>query len=119
MSALSFDELLELAAVKGGPIELEVKAFGGRKVYVRNPTSYDVDSWRMYCNRNQTGGMLAAKLVQIMLCDENGKRTIPQTEEALRKLAESDPKAIDEIAKFCLPLVNEPTEVDLEDEKKV
>lgn len=116
--SLSFEELLNLAAIKSGPLELEVKALGGRKVYVRNPSSYDVDSWRMYCSRNQAGGTLAAKLVQLLLCDDRGERTVPQTDEALRQLAESDPRAIDEIAKFCLPLVNEPSEEMLDEEKK-
>lgn len=116
---LSFDELLGLAALKGGPLELEVKGLGGRKVYVRNPSSADVDAWRMYCNKHQAGDApMAARLVQIMLCDEHGDRVVPQTEEALEALAKSDPRVIDEIAKFCLPLVNEPAEEALEEEKK-
>jgi hypothetical protein len=117
--SLSFDELLDLAAIKGGPLDLEVKSLGGRKVFVRNPSSADVDQWRMYCNRHQSGDApLAARLVQIMLCDERGRRTVPQTDEALAALAESDPRVVDEIAKFCLGLVNEPTEEALEEEKK-
>lgn len=117
--SLSFDELLGLAAIKGGPLDLEVKSLGGRKVYIRNPSSADVDQWRMYCNKHQGGDApLAAKLVQIMLCDERGQRAVPQTDEALAALADSDPRVIDEIAKFCLPLVNEPTDEALEEEKK-
>lgn len=115
---LSFDELLDLAALKGGPLELEVKALGGRKVYVRNPTSADIDAWRMWANRNQnTGAPMAAKLVSIMLCDEHGDRIVPQSDEALAALAASDPKVIDEIAKFCLPLVNDPGEEGIDAEK--
>jgi hypothetical protein len=116
---MTFDELLDLAARKG-PIEYEVKAWGGRKVFVRDPSSADVDEWRMYCSRNAAAGgrPFAAKLVSLMLCDEDGERIVPQTEEALAKLADGDPKAIDEIAKFCLPLVNEPSEDDLDNEKK-
>lgn len=117
--SLSFDELLDLAAIKGGPIEIEIKSLG-RKVFVRSPSSADVDAWRMHCNRHQGGDApLAAKLVQLMLCDERGRRTVPQTAEALEALANSDPRAIDEIAKACLPLVNEPTEEAIDDEKKV
>lgn len=117
-SAMSFDELLDLAA-RGPALEVQVKALGGRTVHVRNPSSADVDEWRMWCNRHQAGDRpLAAKLVQIMLCDPDGNRTVPQTDEALAQLADRDPKVIDEIAKFCLPLVNEPTEEVLEDEKK-
>lgn len=119
MAAISFDELLDLAAVKGGPLEVEIKSLGGRKVHIRNPSSADVDQWRMYCNRHQAGDApLAARLVQIMLCDANGNRTVPQTDEALAALGDSDPRVIDEIAKVCLPLVNEPADEDLDDEKK-
>jgi hypothetical protein len=116
--SLSFDELLDLAARKG-PHEFEVRALGGKKVYIRDPSSADVDAWRMHCSRHQSGDSpLAAKLVQLLLCDEEGERIVPQTEEALAKLADGDPKAIDEIAKLCLPLVQEPSEDDLENEKK-
>jgi hypothetical protein len=117
--SLSFDELLDLAAIKGGPLELEVQSLGGKKVFVRNPSSADVDAWRMHCNRHQGGDApLAARLVQLMLCDEHGRRTVPQTAEALESLAASNPRVIDEIAKFCLPLCQEPTEEAIDDEKK-
>jgi hypothetical protein len=116
---VSFEELLDLAAIKGGPLELDVKSLGGRRVYVRNPTSGDVDMWRMWCNRHQAGDApLAAKLVQLMLCDEHGQHAVPQTDEALQALAGTDPRVIDEIAKFCLPLVNDPGEDGVEAEKK-
>lgn len=118
---LTFDELLDLAAINGGPLELELKSLGGRKVFVRNPTSADVDAWRMHCNRHQAGDApLAARLVQIMLCDEHGQPVVPQTPDALARLAGSDPRVIDEIAKFCAPLVNEPPDTDarLDAEKK-
>lgn len=115
---LTFDELLDLSSRKG-PFEYQVKAWGGRQVYLRDPSSADVDEWRMYCSRHQTGGApFAAKIVQIMLCDAEGERVVPQTAEALAKLADGDPKAIDEIAKFCLPLMNEPSEDELDDAKK-
>lgn len=117
--ALSFDELLNLA-VRKGPHEFEIRALGGKKIYVREPSSADVDAWRMHCSRHQSGDApLAAKLVQLLLCDEEGEQIVPQTAEALAKLADGDPKTIDEIAKHCLPLVNEPSEDDLENEKKV
>lgn len=117
--SLSFDELLDLAAVKGGPLAIQVKSLGGRTVHVRQPSSADVDQWRMWCSKHQAGDApLAARLVQIMLCDEHGERVVPQTDEALEALAARDPRVIDEIAKVCLPLVNEPTEEALEDEKK-
>lgn len=116
--ALSFDELLDLAARKG-PIEYHVKALGGKTVFVRDPSSADVDEWRMYCRNNQGGGKpMAAKLVQIMLCDSAGDRTVPQTDEALRQLADSNPAAIDEIALFCMPMVNDPSDEALDEEKK-
>lgn len=116
--ALTFDELLDLAARKG-PVEYEVKAWGGRKVFLRDPSSGDVDDWRIYCSRNQAGGKpFAAKLVSLLLCDADGERIVPQTDEALAQLADSNAAAIDEIAKFALALVAEPSEDDLEQEKK-
>lgn len=115
---MSFDELLGLAARKG-PIEYEVRAWNGRKVWLRNPSSADCDEWRNYCLRNQAGGRpFAAKLVSILLCDEDGNRIVPRGDEALERLADGDPRAIDEIAKFALPMVNEPSDEELEDEKK-
>lgn len=116
---LTFDELLDLAARKAGPLEYEVKAFGGKKVFVRDPSSADVDEWRMWCRNHQGGDKpMAAKLVQILLCDQHGDRIVPQTDAALQQLADSNPKAIDEIAHFCLPLVQETTDEELEEEKK-
>lgn len=106
MSALTFDELLDLAKLKG-PLSLEVKAWGGRKVFVRDPSSADVDEWRMYCNQNKGKTVpFAAKLCQLMLCDEAGERIVPQDDEALEALAGVDADGIDEVSQFCLPLVN-------------
>jgi hypothetical protein len=116
-SALSFDELLELAALDPRPIELEIKSLG-RSVLVRNPSSGDVDKWRYYAARNQdTGKPMSAKLVQLMLCDQFGERVIPQTDEGLAELAKLDPKVIDEIAMKCMPFIKEPTEEEVEKEK--
>lgn len=115
---IKFDELLDLAARKG-PLEYEVKAWGGRKVFVRDPSSADVDEWRVWCRNHIGGGKpMAAKLVQIMLCDEHGERIVPQTQEGLEQLADLNPRGIDELAAFCLQLVNEPSEEALEEEKK-
>lgn len=117
--SLTFDELLNLAARGADAIPVAVKALGGRTVYVRNPSSRDVDTWRLYASRNQTSGApMAAKLVQILLCDEAGRPTVPQTDEALERLGDLGPAVIDEIARACLPLVADPTEEALEDEKK-
>jgi len=116
---LSFDELRDLAQVSRDPIPLDLKSLGGRRVYIRHPSSGDVDRWRMWCNKHQGGDQpMAARLVQIMLCDEQGKHIVPQVEPALADLADLDPKVIDEIAKACLPLVQETTDEELEDEKK-
>ena len=115
---LSFDELLSLAS-RGGPVEYHVKAWGGRKVFVRDPSSADVDEWRMWCNKHQDGQKpLAAKLVQIMLCDGEGEKLVPQDDDGLQALADGNPKAIDEIAKFCIQFVNEPTDADVEEIQK-
>lgn len=114
---ITFDDLLDLAARKG-PIEITVKAMGGKTVFIRDPSSADCDEWRMWCRNNQAGGRpMSAKIIQILLCDKNGDRIVPQTEEALEQLADSDPKVLDEIAKVCAPLVNETSDDDLEKEK--
>jgi hypothetical protein len=115
---LTFDQLLDLAARKG-PLEFTIKALGGHRVFVRDPSSADVDEWRMWCRNHQGGDKpMAAKLVQLLLCDSHGDRLVPQTDEALQDLADSNPRAIDEIAHFCLPLVNETTDEAMEEEKK-
>ncbi len=115
---LTFDELLDLAARDGKPMEIEIRSLG-KKVFIRNPSSADVDEWRLYANRNQgTGKPMAAKVVQIMLCDQFGERLVPQTDEALAALADGNPKVIDEIALRCMPLLKEPSDDDLETEKK-
>lgn len=113
---LTFDELLDLGRVKG-PIAYQVKAWGGREIYVRDPSSADVDEWRMYCNRHKdstTPVPFAAKLVQIMLCDDEGNRIVPQDEEALEALAATDAAGIDEISRFCMPIVNGVTDDEIE-----
>lgn len=115
---LSFDEILGLAARKG-PLEYAVKAWDGKKIFVRDPSSADVDEWRMWCSRHRDGQKpLAAKLVQIMLCDESGEKVVPQDDDSLQALADGNPRAIDEIAKFCLPLVNEPGDEEIEELQK-
>ncbi len=115
---LTFDELLSLAATKG-PIPYTVKAWGNREVFVRDPSSADVDEWRMYCRRNQEKDVpFSAKLVQIMLCDENGDRVVPDDDEALAALAAGDAAGIDELANFCLPLVNGGTNEEIEEIQK-
>jgi hypothetical protein len=115
---LTFDELLSLAKPKP-PLEYHVKAWDGRKVYVRDPSSADVDEWRMYCSRNRERTVpFAAKLVQILLCDAAGERLVPQTDDALRALAGSDAAAINEISVYCLSLVNEPGDEEMEEAEK-
>ena len=115
---LTFDELLDLAARDGKPMEIEIRSLG-KKVFIRNPSSADVDAWRIYANRNQAAGKpMAAKVLQIMLCDQFGERLVPQTDEALAALADGNPKVIDEIALQCMPLLKEPSDDDLENEKK-
>jgi len=115
---MSFDEILSLAA-RSGPIEYEVKAWGGRKVFIRDPSSADVDQWRVYCHANQGKGVpFSARLCQLLLCDEDGNRIVPQTDEALQALADSDAAAIAEIAEHCLPMVNAMTQEESEELQK-
>lgn len=114
----TFDEILSLAARKA-PLALDVKAWGGRRVFVRDPSTADADEWRMYCNKHKdTAAPFSAKLAQIMLCDEKGDRIVPQDDEALQALADGSVAALDEIAAFCLPLVNNPTNEEVEEIQK-
>lgn len=114
----TFDELLKLAERKPA-IEYQVKAWGGQKVYVRDPSSADVDEWRVYCSRHKDETVpFSAKLCQIMLCDEKGERIVPQEAEALEALADADAGAIDEIAAFCLPMVNGATNDEIQEIQK-
>jgi hypothetical protein len=119
MTAVStFDELLKLAERKPA-VEYHVKAWGGRKVFVRDPSSADVDEWRVYCSRHKDQSVpFSAKLCQIMLCDDQGERIVPQDAEALGALADGDAAAIDEIAAFCLPMVNGATNEEIEEIQK-
>lgn len=117
-TGITFDEIMSLAARKG-PFPVVVEAWGGKTVFIRDPSSSDVDEWRMYCSRNQSAATpFAAKLVQIMLCDESGEKIVPQTDEGMKALASLEPRGIDEIAKACLELVNDPTPQDIDEEKK-
>lgn len=117
-SVLSFDQLLDLARPKP-PAEYAVKAWGGRVVHLRDPSSADVDEWRVYCAKHRDQSVpFAAKLVSILLADKDGNRLVPQTDEALARLAASDAAAIDELSQHCLQLVAEPTHEDLEDAEK-
>jgi hypothetical protein len=117
-AVMSFDELLKLAERKPA-IAYTVKAWGGRQVYVRDPSSADVDRWRVYCAQNKDKPVpFSAKLVQLLLCDEAGELLVPQDDEALEALADSDASAIDEIAAFCLPMVNGGTNEEIEEIQK-
>lgn len=116
--SLSFDELLDLARPKG-PIPYRVKAWGGREVLLRDPTSKDVDEWRFYCNRNRERAVpFAAKLCQILLCNEAGDRVVPQDDEALEALAAGDAAGISEIAEFASTLIAVPTDDEVEQLEK-
>ncbi len=114
----TFDELLKLAERKPA-LEYNVKAWSGRKVFVRDPSSADVDEWRVYCARHKDQSVpFSARLCQIMLCDDQGERIVPQDDEALQALADGDAGAIDEIAAFCLPLVNGGTNDEIQEIQK-
>lgn len=116
--ALSFDEILALAARKG-PLEYQVKAWAGKVVHLRDPSSADVDEWKVYCHANQGKPVpFSAKLCQILLCDENGERIVPQNEDGLAALADVDAGAIEEIASFCIPLVNQATDDEIQEVQK-
>lgn len=118
MARLTFDELLELGARKP-PQELKVQALGGRSVWIREPSSAEADEWRVYCQKHQGQSVpFFAKLVSLMLCDEDGKRVVPEGDAALAALAAGSSAWIDEVGRACLPYVKEPTIDDVEEIQK-
>jgi hypothetical protein len=118
MSAIvSFDDLLA-AAPRQKPITYHCKAFG-RDVLLRDPTSADLDAWRMYCQKNIGQDVpFAAKLLQILLCDADGERIVPQDDEALAAIGEMDAAGVAEIGEFAAGLMNSPTDDDIEEMQK-
>lgn len=115
---LTFDEILELAKTRKPAIPFHVKAWG-RDVFVRDPSSADADAWAYYAFRNKDREVpFAAKLAQIMLCDEEGNRVVPQTDDALEALADLPPAGLRELWDFCIPLVSNPSDGDVEAERK-
>jgi hypothetical protein len=115
----SFDDLLAVLKPAGTPVPYQVKAWGGRTVYLRTPSSADADRWRFHVQAHKDGSKpLIAKLLQILLCDANGNHIIPDDESALDDLASSHPAAIDEIGAVALPMINDPTAEEVEEEGK-
>jgi len=114
---LNFEELLA-AAPRQKPIAYHCKAFG-RDVLLRDPTSSDIDEWRMYCQKNIGNSVpFAAKLLQILLCDEQGERIVPQDDEALAAIGEMDAAGVTEIGEFAAGLMKSPTDEDIEEIQK-
>jgi len=115
----SFDELLGAMPEAGPAVAVTVKALGGRTVYLRHPTSADADQWRKYCHTHKDDeAPMSAKLLAILLSDEDGRPIVPQGSKAIEELARRSPAAIDEIAKVAIPMINEPTEEEVEAEIK-
>lgn len=113
-----FEDLLA-AAPRQKPIAYACKAFGGREVLLRDPTSSDIDEWRMYCQANIGKGVpFAAKLLQILLCDENGERIVPQDDDALAAIGDMDAAGVTEIGEFAANLMKSPTDDDIEEIQK-
>lgn len=76
-------------------IPLFVRAWG-REVYLRDPSAADRDEWEVFATNNRGQYALwRAKVAQILLCDEHGKRLF--TEKQLGELGEKSAAAINEI----------------------
>ena len=115
---MTFDELLDSMPRGGEPMPFDSKTLG-RRVYFRQPTSEDVDRYRLHCfHLQKTPGPLNAKLVQLFLCNEDGSPVVPDDPAAVAELASRQAKFIDELANFIRPYVDEPTDKDLEDAAK-
>lgn len=114
---LTFDQILELAKRKPA-IPYTVKAWG-KEIFVRDPSSADADEWRLYCFQNKGKQVpVAAKMAQIMLCDAEGNRIVPDGEEALAALADMPAAGLDELFGFCQGLMDSPSDDDIEEERK-
>lgn len=115
----SLDDLLAALKPAGAPVPYQVKAWGGRTVYLRTPSSADADKCRGYLARHRDGSApVYAKVVQILLCDKAGTPIVPDDDEGLDALASSHPAAITEIGEFGLTLINAPTDEEVEEEGK-
>ncbi len=100
---LTGDELLAIDDV-GGPHRLEVKAWGGREVWLREPTADVRDEWESFCLANQgKAASWRAKLASLLLCDESGKPLF--TAADVPKLGRKSAAALQEIWEAALPLV--------------
>lgn len=76
-------------------IPLFVKAWG-REVLLRDPSAADRDEWEVFATNNRGQYALwRAKVVQILLCDANGKRLF--TEKQLAEIGEKSAAAVNEI----------------------
>lgn len=76
-------------------IPLFVKAWG-RQVLLRDPSAADRDEWEVFASNNR--GQFAlwrAKVAQVLLCDEAGKRIF--TDRQLGELGEKSAAALHEI----------------------
>jgi hypothetical protein len=115
----SLDDLLAVLKPAGKPVPYKVKAWGGRTVYLRTPSSADADRWRFHVRAHKDASKpLTAKLAQILLCDASGNPIVPDDDAALDDLAASHPAALDEIAAVALPMINDPTDEEVEEEGK-
>lgn len=76
-------------------IPLFVKAWG-RQVYLRDPSAADRDEWEIFAsNHRGQNALWRAKVAQVLLCDEAGKRLF--TEKQLAELGEKSAAALHEI----------------------
>lgn len=101
----SFDELLDLAK-PGSPVKFHCKAWS-RDVWLRDPTAGDLDAWRVFCNKNKDSEVaFAARLVQLLLCDAEGKQLIPQDKSGLEAIANLDGRGIVEIAEHAAVMIS-------------
>lgn len=100
---LTGDELLSIDDV-GGPRRLEVKAWGGKAVWLRQATADMRDEWESFCVANQgKPASWRAKLASLLLCNEQGDPLF--TAADVPKLGRKSAAALHEIWEAGLPLL--------------
>lgn len=100
---LTGDELLAIDDL-GGPHRLEVKAWGGREVWLREPTADVRDEWEAFCVEHRgKPASWRAKLATLLLCDETGKPLFGPAD--VKKLGTKSAAALHEIWKAGVKLL--------------
>lgn len=110
--ALTFEEILELAQPEG-PVKYFCKSWK-REVFLRDPTTREIEDLRTYERKTGDGSMLWARIVQMFLCDEEGNRIVPDGQKGLTQLAGLKGNGIREIAEHISGMMLPPNDPEID-----